>query len=254
MSWWFPSQRRKTQSRIAVPSHLVYRRASPHICWQGAGQPSWNVWFLLTHRRLIFIVLYRDAANLLKPELARGQFRCIGATTLAEYREHIEKDGALTRRFAQVCTMIVQTPFNSERITTIGDGQRAYAGSRQNYITWFSRTIREPPSCLDYGSGNSYCGRSRPPVSHSKEVYFIQFIIVSRSRILTLRCRLPDSAFDLMDEACASARVQQDLKPETIEELEQRMTQHKTYIQSLEVYYLIILQRIRATPNIIFVA
>lgn len=44
----------------------------------------------------------RDAANLLKPALARGQFRCIGATTLAEYREHIEKDGALERRFAPV--------------------------------------------------------------------------------------------------------------------------------------------------------
>lgn len=43
-----------------------------------------------------------DAANLLKPALARGQFRCIGATTLAEYREHIEKDGALERRFATV--------------------------------------------------------------------------------------------------------------------------------------------------------
>lgn len=54
---------------------------------------------------------YRDAANLFKPALARGQLRLIGATTLAEYREHIEKDGALDRRFAQV-----QLPFTPFRI------------------------------------------------------------------------------------------------------------------------------------------
>ena len=46
--------------------------------------------------------LNRDAANLIKPALARGELRCMGATTLAEYREHIEKDGALERRFAEV--------------------------------------------------------------------------------------------------------------------------------------------------------
>lgn len=59
----------------------------------------------MTHLRILPLYLInrnRDAANLLKPALARGQFRCIGATTLAEYREHIEKDGALERRFATV--------------------------------------------------------------------------------------------------------------------------------------------------------
>ena len=49
----------------------------------------------------------RDAGNLLKPYLARGQFRCIGATTLAEYREYIEKDGALERRFAVVSSRVL---------------------------------------------------------------------------------------------------------------------------------------------------
>ncbi|KAG2366141.1 P-loop containing nucleoside triphosphate hydrolase protein [Suillus spraguei] len=113
-----------------------------------------------------------DAANLLKPELARGQFRCIGATTLAEYREHIEKDGALTRRFVQVMV-------------------------------------------------------NEPTIDQAKIFYVA---LGSDTRITTTYLtagRLPDSAFDLMDEACASARIQQDLKPET-------MIQQKNYIWSLE--------------------
>ncbi|KAG2090131.1 P-loop containing nucleoside triphosphate hydrolase protein [Suillus discolor] len=137
-----------------------------------------------------------DAANLLKPELARGQFRCIGATTLAEYREHIEKDGALTRRFAQV---IVNEP-------TIDQAKTILRGSRERY-------------------------------EHHHRVWIMDQAIVTAvelaHRYLTAR-RLPDSAFDLMDEACASARVQQDLKPETIEELEQGMVQQEHYIRSLE--------------------
>ncbi|KAG2753869.1 P-loop containing nucleoside triphosphate hydrolase protein [Suillus brevipes Sb2] len=137
-----------------------------------------------------------DAANLLKPELARGQFRCIGATTLAEYREHIEKDGALTRRFAQV---IVNEP-------TIDQAKTILRGSRERY-------------------------------ENHHHVWIMDQAIVTAvelaHRYLTAR-RLPDSAFDLMDEACASARVQQDLKPETIEELEQGMVQQAHYIRSLE--------------------
>lgn len=137
-----------------------------------------------------------DAANLLKPELARGQFRCIGATTLAEYREHIEKDGALTRRFAQV---MVNEP-------TIDQAKTILRGSRERY-------------------------------ENHHHVWIMDQAIVTAvelaHRYLTAR-RLPDSAFDLMDEACASARVQQDLKPETIEELEQGMIQQAHYIRSLE--------------------
>ncbi|KAG2046203.1 P-loop containing nucleoside triphosphate hydrolase protein [Suillus hirtellus] len=137
-----------------------------------------------------------DAANLLKPELARGQFRCIGATTLAEYREHIEKDGALTRRFAQV---IVNEP-------TIDQAKTILRGSRERYE------------------------------NHHRVWIMDQAIVTAvelAHRYLTAR-RLPDSAFDLMDEACASARVQQDLKPETIEELEQGVVQQEHYIRSLE--------------------
>ncbi|KAG2113981.1 P-loop containing nucleoside triphosphate hydrolase protein [Suillus cothurnatus] len=137
-----------------------------------------------------------DAANLLKPELARGQFRCIGATTLAEYREHIEKDGALTRRFAQV---MVDEP-------TIDQAKTILRGSRERY-------------------------------ENHHHVWIMDQAIVTAvelsHRYLTAR-RLPDSAFDLMDEACASARVQQDLRPESIEELEQGMIQQAHYIRSLE--------------------
>ncbi|KAF9234373.1 P-loop containing nucleoside triphosphate hydrolase protein [Melanogaster broomeanus] len=137
-----------------------------------------------------------DAANLLKPELARGQFRCIGATTFAEYREHIEKDGALTRRFAQV---EVKEP-------TLDQAKTILRGSRERY-------------------------------ENHHNVWILDQAIVAAvdlsHRYLTAR-RLPDSAFDLVDEACASARVQQDLKPESIEELEQAVRQHEAYIRSLE--------------------
>ncbi|KIK94235.1 hypothetical protein PAXRUDRAFT_461063 [Paxillus rubicundulus Ve08.2h10] len=137
-----------------------------------------------------------DAANLLKPELARGQFRCIGATTLAEYREHIEKDGALTRRFAQV---MVNEP-------TLDQAKTILRGSRERYENHHNVWIMDQAivAAVD--------------LSH---------------RYLTAR-RLPDSAFDLVDEACASARVQQDLEPESIEELEQAARQHEAYIRSLE--------------------
>ena len=54
-----------------------------------------------------------DAANLLKPMLARGELRCIGATTIGEYRQHMEKDAAFERRFQQVC-LCLQRPRNSE--------------------------------------------------------------------------------------------------------------------------------------------
>ncbi|KAG1834917.1 P-loop containing nucleoside triphosphate hydrolase protein [Suillus subalutaceus] len=137
-----------------------------------------------------------DAANLLKPELARGQFRCIGATTLAEYREHIEKDGALTRRFAQV---MVNEP-------TIDQAKSILRGSREPYEAHHHVWIMDQA---------------------------IVTAVELAHRYLTAR-RLPDSAFDLMDEACASARVQQDLRPEIIDELESGIIQQDYYIKSLE--------------------
>lgn len=81
-----------------------------HLISVGKGQGGQAGMYVLPLYRCDtskLICIHRDAANLLKPELARGQFRCIGATTLAEYREHIEKDGALTRRFAQVCIALL---------------------------------------------------------------------------------------------------------------------------------------------------
>lgn len=159
------------------PSPAILFIDELHLISVGKGQGSQSgMCALLSHRcyksKLIF--MYRDAANLLKPELARGQFRCIGATTLAEYREHIEKDGALTRRFAQVCTALMRR----DGIITgfIGHCQRANNRSSQNYSTWFSGALRTSPPRLDHGSSNSYCSRTRPQVSHCKEV-FVHFVV-----------------------------------------------------------------------------
>ncbi|EED86034.1 predicted protein, partial [Postia placenta Mad-698-R] len=137
-----------------------------------------------------------DAANLLKPALARGQFRCIGATTLAEYREHIEKDGALERRFA---TVLVNEP-------TIEEATTILRGTRERYE------------------------------SHHRVWIMDQAIVTAvklAHRYLTAR-RLPDSAFDLMDEACASARVSQDMKPEAIDTVEQELLQIEGRIKAIE--------------------
>ncbi|KAG8924013.1 hypothetical protein FRC02_010690 [Tulasnella sp. 418] len=137
-----------------------------------------------------------DAANLLKPALARGQFRCIGATTLAEYREHIEKDGALERRFA---TVIVKEP-------TVDEATTILRGIRQRY-------------------------------EDHHQVWILDQAIVTAvnlaHRYLTAR-RLPDSAVDLMDEACAAARVAQDMDPEAVDTIRKRIVQVSAHIQALE--------------------
>lgn len=75
--------------------------------------------------------------------------------------------------------------------------------------------------------------------------YFSCFLF-SPTAPLTALYRLPDSAFDLIDEACASARVQQDLEPESIEELEQAVRQHEAYIRSLEVFCHVLIREPRA--------
>ncbi|KAG9317880.1 P-loop containing nucleoside triphosphate hydrolase protein [Chiua virens] len=137
-----------------------------------------------------------DAANLLKPELARGQFRCIGATTLSEYREYIEKDGALTRRFAQV---IVNEPTPEQAITIL-------RGVRERYESHHNIWIMDSA---------------------------ITSAVNLAHRYLTAR-RLPDSAFDLMDEACASSRLQHDLQPESYEKVNQSQKEKVAYISALE--------------------
>lgn len=106
-----------------------------------------------------------DAANLFKPLLARGKLRCIGATTLAEYRKYIETDAALERRFAQV---IVSEPSVSETISIL-------RGIREKYEVHHGVRILDGALI------------SAASLAH---------------RYLTSR-RLPDSAIDLVDEACA---------------------------------------------------
>lgn len=114
-------------------------------------------------RKVVFMI--QLPANLLKPVLARGKLRCIGATTLAEYRRYIEQDAALERRFAQV---IVDEPSVSETISIL-------RGIREKY------EVHHGVRILDGA--------------------LIQAATLAH-RYLTAR-RLPDSAIDLVDEACA---------------------------------------------------
>jgi ATP-dependent Clp protease ATP-binding subunit ClpB len=123
-----------------------------------------------------------DAANLLKPMLARGVLKCIGATTLDEYRKYIEKDLAFERRFQQV---FVGEP-------TVDDTISILRGLKEKYEVHHGVRIRD--SAL---------------VSAAK----------LSSRYITNR-QLPDKAIDCIDEACASVRVQLDSQPDVIDKLE----------------------------------
>ncbi|TFK77104.1 heat shock protein [Pluteus cervinus] len=137
-----------------------------------------------------------DAANLFKPLLARGKLRCIGATTLAEYRKYIETDAALERRFAQV---IVNEPSVPETISIL-------RGIREKY------EVHHGVRILD-GS-------------------LIQAATLAH-RYLTSR-RLPDAAIDLIDEACASVRVTRETEPEEIDKLNRRKLELEVEIHALE--------------------
>ncbi|KAK7965101.1 hypothetical protein PG996_000542 [Apiospora saccharicola] len=136
-----------------------------------------------------------DAANLLKPMLARGQLHCIGATTLAEYRKYIEKDAAFERRFQQV---IVKEPSIPETISIL-------RGLKEKYEVHHGVTIADSA------------------------------IVASANlaaRYLTSR-RLPDSAVDLIDEAAAAVRVARESQPEVIDSLERKLRQLKIEIHAL---------------------
>lgn len=136
-----------------------------------------------------------DAANLLKPMLARGQLHCIGATTLAEYRKYIEKDAAFERRFQQV---IVKEPSIPETVSIL-------RGLKEKYEVHHGVTIADGA------------------------------IVAAASlaaRYLTSR-RLPDSAVDLIDEAAAAVRVARESQPEIIDSLERRLRQLKIEIHAL---------------------
>lgn len=136
-----------------------------------------------------------DAANLLKPMLARGQLHCIGATTLSEYRKYIEKDAAFERRFQQV---LVKEPSIPETISIL-------RGLKERYEAHHGVTIQDAAL-----------------VSSA----------TLAARYLTAR-RLPDSAVDLIDEAAAAVRVSRESQPEIIDSLERKLRQLKIEIHAL---------------------
>ena len=136
-----------------------------------------------------------DAANILKPALARGELRCIGATTYDEYRERIEKDGALARRFERV---IVEEP-DDEAALNILRGVRPYYEAHH--------AVRVPDESL------------------------VMTVKLSR-RYLRDRF-LPDKAIDVIDEATARIRMQLESKPNAIDELERRLIRLQGEIDSM---------------------
>ncbi|KAH7144010.1 P-loop containing nucleoside triphosphate hydrolase protein [Dactylonectria macrodidyma] len=137
-----------------------------------------------------------DAANLLKPMLARGQLHCIGATTLAEYRKYVEKDAAFERRFQQV---LVKEPTINETISIL-------RGLKERYDRHHRVTILD--SALVAAANLA-------------------------ARYLTSR-RMPDSAIDLVDEASAAVRVARESQPEIIDSLERKLRQYMIEIAALE--------------------
>jgi len=137
-----------------------------------------------------------DAANLLKPMLARGQLHCIGATTLAEYRKYIEKDQAFERRFQQI---LVKEPSIPETISIL-------RGLKEKY------EVHHGVNILDGA---------------------IVAAATLAARYLTAR-RLPDSAVDLIDEAAAAVRVTRESQPEALDTMERKLRQLQIEIHALE--------------------
>lgn len=137
-----------------------------------------------------------DAANLLKPMLARGQLHCIGATTLGEYRKYIEKDQAFERRFQQV---LVKEPSVPETISIL-------RGLKEKYEVHHGVTIQDGA---------------------------IVAAATLAVRYLTQR-RLPDSAVDLIDEAAAAVRVERESQPEALDNLERKVRQLEIEIHALD--------------------
>lgn len=137
-----------------------------------------------------------DASNMLKPMLARGELRCIGATTLDEYRKHIEKDAAFARRFQP---LHVDEPSVEDTVSIL-------RGLRERYESHHGVTLRDSGLVLAAKLAKRY---------------------------ITTR-HLPDSAIDLVDEACAKTRVQLDSQPEVIDDLERRQLQLEVEAAALE--------------------
>jgi ATP-dependent Clp protease ATP-binding subunit ClpB len=130
-----------------------------------------------------------DAGNMLKPALARGELHCVGATTLDEYRQYIEKDAALERRFQKV---LVDEP-------TVEDTVAILRGLKERYEIHHSVDITDPAIV------------AAATLSH---------------RYITDR-QLPDKAIDLIDEAASRIRMEMDSKPESMDKLDRRLIQLK---------------------------
>ena len=137
-----------------------------------------------------------DAGNMLKPALARGELHCIGATTLDEYRQYMEKDAALERRFQKV--------FVSE--PSVEDTIGILRGLRERYEVHHGVDITDPALV------------AAATLSH---------------RYISDR-QLPDKAIDLMDEAASRIRMEIDSKPEKLDRLERRLIQQKIQREALK--------------------
>ena len=137
-----------------------------------------------------------DAGNLLKPSLARGELHCVGATTLDEYRQYIEKDAALERRFQKV---FVDEPSVEDTIAIL-------RGLKERYEIHHHVDITDPAIVV------------AATLSH---------------RYISDR-QLPDKAIDLIDEAASSIRMEIDSKPEPLDRLERRIIQLKLEQQALQ--------------------
>jgi len=137
-----------------------------------------------------------DAANLLKPMLARGELRLVGATTLEEYREHVEKDAAFERRFQQV---LVGEP-------SVPDTVQILRGLKERYSSY-----------------------------HGVQIADRALVVAAElaDRYITNRF-LPDKAIDLVDEACSNLQVQLESKPEEIDVLERQMIRLQVEEKALE--------------------
>ena len=130
-----------------------------------------------------------DAGNMLKPALARGELHCVGATTLDEYRQYIEKDAALERRFQKV---LVDEP-------SVEDTVAILRGLKERYEVHHAVDITDPAII------------AAATLSH---------------RYITDR-QLPDKAIDLVDEAASRIRMEMDSKPEPLDKLDRRIIQLK---------------------------
>jgi ATP-dependent Clp protease ATP-binding subunit ClpB len=130
-----------------------------------------------------------DAGNMLKPALARGDLHCIGATTLDEYREYIEKDSALERRFQKV---LVDEPTEEDTVAIL-------RGLKEKYEVHHGVEITDPA---------------------------IIAAVTYSTRYITDR-QLPDKAIDLIDEAASQIRMEIDSKPESMDKLDRKLVQLK---------------------------